>query len=173
MGADIAVAAIAALGALLAVWVAQRLNVRSERERVRVDRRLSAGAEILAAIPDISRRLTNYMYLEPEEKNNRENTIIKEFHHIAIKWNAALAQGLAVLLPHQSSYLLEMDREVDRLLDLANETQWRRMDFRGERKRLGELAVLLINDLRVSADLGRIETPSIWNWADEYAKEQA
>ena len=167
MGVDVVVAVIAALGALLAVWVAQRLTDQTEHRRTQIERRLEAGAEILGAVPEISRSLTNYAYLPLEQKADRSSAVITRYHESAIRWNGALAKGLAVLLPHQSSFLLEMDREVDRLLDLANFRQWERLEFRPKRERLGELALDLINDLRNSADLGRLETHSIWSWAEE------
>ena len=168
---DIVIAVIAAAGALVGVGVGQFLTQRSDRKREEMDRRLNAGAGVLASIPEMSRRLTNLANLESDAGVDRAHPAMVDYHRSAIRWNAALSQGLAFLLPEQTDALLEIDREVDRLLDEATSKGWGRTEFRDERKKLGRLSLAFINDLRVSAGLGKIDAESIWSWAANPARD--
>ncbi|HXZ74994.1 MAG TPA: hypothetical protein VEH31_29565 [Streptosporangiaceae bacterium] len=66
--------------------------------------------------------------------------------------------------PEVAEKIPRLDREVDRLLDLAVARRWTRAEFRQERAPLGRMAAEYLRHARRLAGLPDIDLPSIWAW---------
>lgn len=79
-------------------------------------------------------------------------------------WNNALYAALLVASPSVAAKIPELDREVDRLMELAVAQAWTRTQFRRQRADLGRMAADYLRLARSLAGLPDIELPSIWTW---------
>ena len=92
--------------------------------------------------------------------------VVASFHEATVEWNRALYGALLIAPPEVAAEIPELDREVDRLLDLAVARVWTRAEFRRERARLGRMAAAHLRLARTAAGLPGIELRSIWTWDD-------
>jgi hypothetical protein len=151
-------------GGLVGASVADR-RVES---RWRQDAQLRATTQLLGALQTLMRRMIDFAYLE--DKADRRSATIQNYHEASVGWNSAMYAALLVSLPGPATQIAPLDREVDRLLDLAASKQWTRDEFRQERVGLGRLAAAYLRTSRREAGFPDIALPSIWTWdADEAA----
>jgi hypothetical protein len=169
------------LGGLLAIsggLVGITLNDRRERNRWFRDAQLQASINLLSALQLLVRRMINVAYLNPSAWTSQESLDPKKwkdrdpetvpevaaFREATVGWNNALYQALLIAPPSVANKIPELDREVDRLLDLAVSRIWTRTAFRRERADLGRMAAEYLRLSRSLAGLPDIELPSIWTW---------
>jgi hypothetical protein len=81
-----------------------------------------------------------------------------------VAWNNARSAALLVTPPAVGGQVPELGREVDRLLDLACNHTWTRLEFRQQRTTLGRMAAEYLRVARQLAGLPDIHLPSIWTW---------
>ena len=155
------------LGGLLAVaggLVGIALSDRRERHRWLRDSQLLASTSLLSALQLLIRRMINVAYLDPEESRDPSSPVVAAFNDAMVAWNNARYAALLVTPPAVAAQVPALDREIDRLLDLACDRTWTRLDFRQERTRLGRMAAEYLRVARKLAGLPDIELPSIWTW---------
>jgi hypothetical protein len=155
------------LGGLLAVaggLVGIALSDRRERHRWLRDSQLQASTNLLSALQLLTRRMINVAYLEPDESRDQSLPAVIAFNEAMVAWNNARYAALLVTPPAVAAQVPALDREVDRLLDLACEQTWTRLAFRQQRTRLGRMAAEYMKVDRKLAGLPDIHLPSIWTW---------
>ena len=145
------------LGGLLAIsggLVGIALNDRRERTRWFRDAQLQASTNLLSALQLLVRRMINVAYLDPSEWMSQDSLDPKKwkdrdpksapevaaFVEATVSWNNALYRALLIAPPSVATKIPELDREVDRLVDLAVSRIWTRTEFRQERASLGRMA---------------------------------
>ncbi len=96
------------------------------------------------------------------------------FDEAAVGWNNALHAALLIAPPGIAAKIPELDREVDRLMELGVARTWTRTGFRQQRASLGRMAANYLRLARSLASLPDIRLPSIWAWdpADVPAAER-
>ena len=106
---------------------------------------------MLSALQLLVRRMINVAYLDPSEWMSQDSLDPKKwkdrdpksapevaaFVEATVSWNNALYRALLIALPSVATKIPELDREVDRLVDLAVSRIWTRTEFRQERASLG------------------------------------
>jgi hypothetical protein len=169
------------LGGLLAIsggLVGIALNDRRERTRWFRDAQLKASTDLLSALQLLVRRMINVAYLDPsawmsqdsldpkkwKDQDPKSAPEVAAFVEATVGWNNALYGALLIAPPSVATKIPELDREVDRLLDLAVSRIWTRTEFRRERASLGRMAAEYLRLARNLAGLPDIELPSIWTW---------
>ncbi len=155
------------LGGLLAVaggLVGIALTDRRERYRWLRDALLQASTNLLSALQLLVRRMINVAYLAPEESRDLASPTVAAFNEAMVLWNNARYAALLVTPAAVAGQVPALDREVDRLLDLACAQTWTRLDFRRERRQLGPMAAEYLRLARKLAGLPDIALPSIWTW---------
>jgi hypothetical protein len=169
------------LGGLLAIsggLVGIALNDRRERTRWFRDAQLQTSTNLLSALQLLVRRMINVAYLDPSEWMSQDSLDPKKwkdrdpksapevaaFVEATVSWNNALYRALLIAPPSVATKIPELDREVDRLVDLAVSRIWTRTEFRQERASLGRMAAEYLRLARSLAGLPDIELPSIWTW---------
>jgi hypothetical protein len=158
------------LGGLLAIsggLVGIGLSDRRERSRWLRDTQLQATTNLLSALQLLVRRMINLAYLSPTESVDPASPVVAAFHEATVEWNKALYGALLIAPPGVATEIPELDREVDRLVDLAVASIWTRSDFRNERTRLGRMAAAHLKLARTVARLPDIDLHSIWAWDNE------
>ena len=81
-------------------------------------------------------------------------------------WNNALYGALLIVPPRVAAEIPALDREVDRLYELAVARTWTSPEFRRERAKLGRMSADFLRLSRSLAGLADIDLPSIWTWDD-------
>jgi hypothetical protein len=168
------------LGGLLAIsggLVGIALNDRRERTRWLRDSQLQASTNLLSALQLLVRRTINVAYTDPRDRMSQDSlgrtkwTVNKvpeseaaAFSEATVGWNNALYGALLIVPPSVAAKIPELDREVDRLVDLAVAQVWTHTEFRKERAHLGRMAAEYLRLARSLAGLPDIELPSIWTW---------
>lgn len=153
------------VGGLLTIaggLVGARAAERRAESRWRQDAQLQATTQLLGALQTLMRRMIDFAYLE--DKSDRGSATIQNYHEATIGWNSARYAALLVALPGPAAQIAPLDREVDRLLDLAASRPWTRDEFRKERADLGRLAAEYLRTSRREAGFPDIALPSIWTW---------
>jgi hypothetical protein len=112
------------------------------------------------------RRMVNVAYLDEEEGLDQASLTVASFNEATVEWNAALYSALLLTPPEVAKEIPRLDREVDRLLDLAVARCWTRAEFRQERAPLGRMAAEYLRHARRLAGRPDIDLPSIWAWDD-------
>lgn len=167
------------LGGLLAIsggLVGIALSDRRERRWLR-DSQLQASIALLSSLQLVMRRMTNVAYLSPDEWksaasldptkwNDRDpsSPIVAAFVEATVQWNSATHGALLISPPDVAAKIPPLDREVDRLLEVAVGRIWTRTEFRHERQQLGRMAAEYLNLARHLAGLPSLKLPSIWTW---------
>jgi hypothetical protein len=135
------------LGGLLAIsggLVGIGLTDRRERTRWRRDAELRASTNLLSALQLLTRRMINVAYLDPAETWDLESldpgkrkhkspisaAVVAAFEEATVGWNNALYAALLITPPSVAAKIPELDREVDRLFELAITRSWTRSEFR-------------------------------------------
>jgi hypothetical protein len=168
------------LGGLLAIaggLVGIALNGRRERTRWLRDSQLQANTHLLSALQLLIRRMTNVAYLDPEvwsdprsldpekwDDRDPPSATVAAYVEATVAWNNAMYAALLIAPPSVAAKIPPLDREVDRLCDLAVQRIWTRTEFRRERAELGRMAAEYLRLARRLAGLPDIELPSIWTW---------
>jgi hypothetical protein len=169
------------IGGLLAIsggLVGVAMSDRRERIRWLRDSQLQASTSLLSALQLLVRRMINVAYLDPsvwgdqesrdpekrKDKDPLASATVAAFVEATVGWNNALYGALLIAPPSVAAKIPELDREVDRLVDLAVAKIWTRTEFRQERARLGRMAAEYLKLARNLAGLPDIELPSIWTW---------
>lgn len=142
------------------------LSDRRERTRWLRDAQWRASASVLSALQLLVRRMINVAYVDEKESVDQESRAVAAFNEATVEWNNALYGALLIAPPGVADEIPRLDREVDRLLDLAIARQWNRADFRRERVRLGRTAAEYLRLARGLAGLPDIALSSIWAWDD-------
>ena len=153
------------VGGLLTIaggLVGARTADRRAESRWRQDAQLQATTRLLGALQTLMRRMIDFAYLQ--EKNDRTSITIQNYHEATTGWNSAMYAAWLVALPGPAAQIALLDREVDRLLDLAASKQWTRDEFRQERATIGRLAADYLRTSRREAGFPDIALPSIWTW---------
>jgi hypothetical protein len=160
-------AVLAALvGGLLAIaggLVGIALSDRRERSRWLRDTQLQASINLLSALQLLIRRMINLAYLDPKD---HASPTAAAFGEATVAWNNALYGALLIVPPRVAAEIPLLDREVDRLYDLAVARTWTPAEFRQERAKLGRMAADFLRLSRNLAGLADIDLPSIWTWDD-------
>jgi hypothetical protein len=157
------------LGGLLAIsggLVGIALGDRRERNRWLRDSQWRASSALLSALQLLIRRMINVAYLDGEEGRDQASPTVASFNEATVEWNAARYSALLLAPPEVAQEIPRLDREVDRLLDLAVARRWTRAEFRQERAPLGRMAAEYLRHARRLAGLPDIDLPSIWAWDD-------
>jgi hypothetical protein len=169
------------IGGLLAIsggLVGIALTDRRERTRWMRDSQLQASISLLSALQLLVRRMINVAYLDPQvwadqesldpgrrrDKDPQSSATVAAFVEATVAWNNALYRALLIAPPSVATKIPDLDREVDRLVDLAVARSWTRTEFRQERAGLGRMAAEYLRLARSLAGLPDIELPSIWTW---------
>jgi hypothetical protein len=169
------------LGGLLAIagaLVGIALTDRRERNRWLRDSQLQASIDLISALQLLIRRMINLAYLDPAEsgsyelhaferrrpQNQYSLTVITAFDDATVGWNNARYRALLITPVEVAATIPDLDREVDRLLELAQAQAWTRAEFRQERIRLGRMAAAYLRLARSVAGLPEIQLFSIWTW---------
>jgi hypothetical protein len=169
------------LGGFLAIsggLVGIALTDRRERSRWLRDSQLQASADLVTALQLLVRRMINVAYLDPAEsgsyevpefekrrpQNERAEAVMAAFDDATAGWNSARHKALLITPPRVAEKVPELDREVDRLIDLAHARAWTRAEFRKQRVPLGRMAADYLKLARRLAGLPDIQLTSIWAW---------
>lgn len=157
------------LGGLLAIaggLVGIALGDRRERSRWLRDSQWQATTNLLGALQLLIRRMISVSYLDPEDSVDPAIPAVAAFSEATVEWNSALYSALLITSPEVAAKIPELDREVDRLNEIARSRRWERGEFRQERVKLGRMAAEYLRRARETAGLPDIELPSIWAWDD-------
>jgi hypothetical protein len=76
-------------------------------------------------------------------------------------------QVLLVASAPRGRLIHDIDHEIDALTGLALSRQWDRVDFRRERRALGELVATYVDAVRAEIGERSLALESIWSWADD------
>ena len=110
--------------------------------------------------------MINVAYVDETESTDQASLTVVAFNEATVEWNNALYGALLIAPPGVAGEIPKLDREVDRLLDLAVARRWTRREFRQERVRLGRMAADYLRLARGLAGLPDIDLSSIWAWDD-------
>jgi hypothetical protein len=156
----------AVAGGILAIaggLIGARSGDRRARDQWRRDAQLQATTNLLSSLQVLMRRMINYAYLEDKAERRRDPTVAG-YEEAGIAWNSAMYQAM-LLTPGEAAAIIPLlDREVDRLLDLAASRRWTRNEFRQERLELGRLAASYLTTSRRLAGFPDLPIKSIWTW---------
>jgi hypothetical protein len=122
--------------------------------------------------------MINVAYLDPAEsssyelaefekrrpQNEHAVAVMAAFDEATAAWNSARHKALIIAPPQVAGKVPELDREVDRLIDLAHARAWTRAEFRQERVPLGRMAAGYLKHARQQAGLPDIVLTPIWAW---------
>jgi hypothetical protein len=108
--------------------------------------------------------MINVAYLDPRASIDPASPTVEAFHEATVQWNNAIYGALLIAPPAVATEIPKLDREVDRLLDLAVARRWTRAEFRRERVLLGRMAAEYLKVARRLAGLSEIDLSSIWTW---------
>jgi hypothetical protein len=155
------------VGGLLAIGgalIGIALGDRRERTRWLRDSQWQASSSLLSALQLLVRRMINVAYVSAEASVDQGSPLVAAYNEAAVEWNRALYNALLIAPPGVAEQIPRLDREVDRLLDLAVGRAWTRLEFRTERAQLGRMAAEYLRISRNLAGLPDIELSSIWAW---------
>jgi hypothetical protein len=156
----------AVAGGLLAIAggvVGTLAGDRRERERWQRDTQLQAASHLVASLQVLIRRMIDYAYLTDKSDEGNRTTVVA-YHEAATSWNNAIYAALLVVPVEAAEKIPRLDREVDRLLDLAASRPWTRAEFRHERRELGRLAADYLRTSRRVAGFPDVRLRSLWSW---------
>jgi hypothetical protein len=157
------------LGGLLAIaggLVGIALGDRRERMRWLRDAQWQASANLLSALQHLLHSMMKVAYLDQKESLDESSPTMDAFGEAAVQWNNARYGALLIVPPEAAGEIPKLDREVDRLFDLARERQLTGAEFRQQRVRIGRMAAEYLRLARRLAGLPDIDLSSIWTWDD-------
>lgn len=157
---------LAIAGGLVGVFATDR----RERNRWRRDAQLKASTELLSSLQEVIRRMIQLAYLEEKPPHPTITPATSAYHGASVKWNSSIYAALLVSSPRIADIVQGLDREVDRLLELALGKVWSRAQFREERRSLGRLAATYLNASRAEVGWPPIPIGTVWAW-DESADD--
>jgi hypothetical protein len=155
------------VGGLLAIaggLVTAMMLGRRDRQHWLMDAHLKATSEALAALQRLMRRIIDLAYIDSADIEADDPALVARYFDATIAWNSAMYAVLLVSPPRPAERIFALDREVDRLLDLALSRQWAITDFRTERVTLGRLAADYLVEARRETGARDISVKSIWAW---------
>ena len=120
------------LGGSLAIaggLVGIALGDRRERNRWLQDSQWQASTNLLSALQLLVRRMINVSYVDEQESVDPASAIVASFSEATVAWNSAFYSALLIAPPEVAAGIPKLDREVDRLFDLAVSRRWKRGDF--------------------------------------------
>jgi hypothetical protein len=159
---------LAIAGGLVGVFTTDR----RERNRWRRDAQLKASTELLSSLQEVIRRMIHLAYLTEKPPQPTPTPASAAYHGASVKWNSSIYAALLVSSPEIADLVQDLDREVDRLLELALRKPWSRAEFREERRSLGRLAATYLNASRAEVGWPPIPIDTVWAW-DESVDESA
>jgi hypothetical protein len=109
---------------------------RRQRRRWQYDNQLKVGSELLGSLQLVVRRLRDIAYLE-DKKSSTAIRANDAFHDATTRWNTAMYAALIAAQAATSDILFSLDREVDRLSDVAKGRALSTIEFRAERRHRG------------------------------------
>lgn len=157
--------ALAILGGLAGAFAAGH----RELDRWKRDTQLRISTELLGSLQQVVRRMMRIAYLQEKPATATSAPAPSSYHDAVAVWNSSLYAALLVSPPKIVGLVQDLDREVDRLIGLAMERQWSRLEFREERRVLGRLAAAYLNATRAEAGWSPIQLKTVWSW-DEAAE---
>ena len=159
---------LAIAGGLVGVFTTDR----RERNRWRRDAQLKASTELLSSLQEVIRRMIHLAYLTEKPPQPTPTPASAAYHGASVKWNSSIYAALLVSSPEIADLVQDLDREVDRLLELALRKRWSKAEFREERRSLGRLAATYLNASRAEVGWPPIPIDTVWAW-DESLDESA
>src|SRR5579872_1104035 len=151
---------LAIAGGLVGVFATDR----RERNRWRRDTQLKTSIELLSSLQVVIRRMIHLAYLTEKPLQPTPTPAAAAYHEASVKWNSSIYAALLVSSPEIADMVQDLDREVDRLLELALGKQWSRVEFREERRSLGRLAATYLNASRAEVGWPPIPIDTVWAW---------
>jgi hypothetical protein len=112
-------------------------------------------------------------YLHEKPATSSSASAPSSYHDAVAIWNSSIYAALLVSPPKIVGLVQDLDREVDRLIGLAMEKQWSRLEFREKRRVLGRLAADYLKASRAEAGWSPIHLKTVWSWDDEAAEVSA
>jgi hypothetical protein len=134
---------------------------RSHRQRAS---QLDAAKEVLGALQNLNRSMIDIGRVSPDVTTETNEAAWAHHHEAATRWNSARYAAALVCPASELVRLDDIDREVDRLLDLALSKQWKSREFRVERQGLGRLAAAYLVEVRSNAGQKPIQIETLWSW---------
>lgn len=131
------------LGGLLAIaggLVGIALGDRRERMRWLRDAQWQASANLLSSLQHLLHSMMKVAYLDQKESHDESSPTMDAFGEAAVQWNNARYGALLIVPPEAAGEIPKLDREVDRLFDLARERQLTGAEFRVQRVGIGQMA---------------------------------
>lgn len=144
---------------------------RGELSQWRRDAQLRASTDLLSALQELVRRMIDLAYAADKPTRTDPEALSTAYREATIRWNSSIYAALLVSPPKLAALVQALDREVDRLVDIAMEKPWSRTDFRHERRALGRLAAQYLNASRAETGWSGSRLDSVWAW-DETTRPQ-
>lgn len=159
--------ALAIAGGLVGAFATHR----GESSRWRRDTQLRVSTELLSSLQNVIRRMIQLAYLpeKPRLQTGSPDPASAAYHEASVGWNSSIYAALLVSPPKVADLVQVLDREVDRLLELALERHWSRADFREDRRPIGRLAAEYLNASRAETGWSPILIESVWAWDEPSA----
>jgi len=166
------------MGALLATVLGGVLGItgaavgalatgRGQANRWRRDAQLRSSTEFLAALQELVRRMIDLAHLAEKPARGDPGLESSAYRDATIAWNSAIYAALLVSPPHVAVMVQAIDREVDRLVDLAIAQRWSRAGFRDERRVLRKLAERYLNAMRSETGWPPLQIDTVWAWDEQ------
>jgi hypothetical protein len=114
--------------------------------------------------------MIHFSYLAEKPPQPALTPAASAYHGASVQWNSSIYAALLVSSPEIANMVQGLDREVDRLLELALGKVWSRAEFREERRSLGRLAATYLNASRAEVGWPPIPIDTVWAW-DETVDE--
>ena len=152
--------------AIVSGLVVALMTERRGRGEWRRQARLTSAAKAMRALQVVNREITNLAISEIATIDGTDSEWVP-YHAAAIEWNSARHEAALIAPQAELKLLAKLDREQDRLLEVAVLKPWDPSDFRRERAQLGELAGEYIRVARSTAGEGATDLPSLWSWAND------
>jgi hypothetical protein len=135
-----------------------------ERNRWRRDAQLRISTELLSSLQQLVRGMIDIAFLTEKPLKADPGAVSPTYRDATIGWNSSIYVALLVSPPKIAELVQALDREVDRIIDLAVDKPWSREEFREERRALGRLAATYLNAARAETGWPPIPIESVWTW---------
>jgi hypothetical protein len=152
--------------AIVSGLVVAFMTERRGRGEWRRQARLTSAGKTMRALQVVNREITNLAISKTSTIDGTGSEWLP-YHAAAIDWNSARHEAALIAPQEELKLLAKLDREQDRLLEVAVLKRWDPSNFRRERAQLGELAGEYIRVARSTAGEGATDLPSLWSWASD------